>query len=461
MSGDGFFYGVIEIPSGLSTSCRWENSPPNIPPPPPYCNSNEWNDYYYNCDLCILKWHCVPITYNTRAGSCSKTFSVYQQLGGDPSNPGPLKNIPAIGGNYPINLTATQQTATIMKSYAMATFPTSFISTPDANKYNIPAAIVVAYDINWFKTIEDLILINPNNPQSPFANTAAKTQAFKNYTVQTSSENPDGSVILNLDEQYYNIATTICGGISTQCQTTTLGYENGWLFCSNFYDTTPGNPCVDILTSAASYAQTPAPPGPTPNPLPDPSDTPQDIITYANAVTAYCNNFNTDNIPPECQCIRRGEMPDYNAMYNLFQSNPAAIPPDKCWWRPCRDPNMALVPIGTINPGQSCPSICTQVVNFVDNNKVTFNNLNISQELSCCATGSTAGSNSTPGNCIPSDGSCPAGTSPNSSGGCTANPPDGKTFWERYGTYIIVGIVLLVVIFIVVIIVIALNRKKK
>lgn len=445
---DKYFYGVIAIPNGISTSCRWESETQSVPPsPPPYCNPNEWNDYWNNQFFArgSQQFHCVPITYNTRAGSCSQTFSVYQQLGGDPQNPGPFKSVPSIGGNYPINLSANQQQeAQLGNTYAVGTWPTAFISSPDAKKQNtnlLSAAIVVAYDITWFKSIEDLMLINPQT--SSFLNRASLTGTPPNtfqYQIQGSSETA-GQPIPNIDDQYYAIATSICGGISTRCKNT-LNPQFGWPFCSNFYDLTAGNPCADILTSVTSPTNT----GPPPDP--------QIANAYQQASNNYCNNFNSDNIPPECQCINRTLMPDYNQFYSLFEKDPIGVPPDKCWWRPCKDPTLALVPVGTINPNQPCPSICSQVVDFIGNKNVNFQNVNISQELSCCQNGST------PSNCILSSGSnCPSNTTPGPNDTCV--PITNKTFWQKYGKWIIVAFVILLVIIIAIVIAILIANDKK
>ena len=453
-----FFYGVINIPSGISTGpnggCFTDHTPVGGPNGS-VCGSNQWNNYYKHNDVEPDEWYCVPLVYNAGSTSCTATFSMYWQLGGDPSN-NPGQNqynlIPSIGGNFPINLSSSQQLSTgLNNSYATGTWGTAFAAyNTSTNGPSLPGtqvpSIVVAYDITWFKSVEDLIAINPATTK--FGNVNGAT-----YTLQLDGFN-SGSTIPSIEQQFYNIvAPIVCGNISTRCNQGTLNATNGWPFCSNFYDITPNNPCVNILTAAESYggpAISPTgPTGPT-GPSPPSNGTPDAIIAYQNAVNNYCSNFTNTNIPPECQCVLREQIPDYNAFYTQFDKSPTGVPPDKCWWRPCKDPTLALVPIGTINPGQSCPNICSQVVNILNN--TNMGNVNISQELSCCGPGST------PKNCILSN-NCPSNTQQNSDGTCV--PISNQTFWDKYKVWIIVGIIIVVIIIIAIIVAIVVNSKKK
>lgn len=153
-----------------------------------------------------------------------------------------------------------------------------------------------------------------------------------------------------------------------------------------------------------------------------------------NIKVQYCT-ANPDS--QDCLCINRTKSSDYVNLKGNYTFN------DGCWYLPCQaNEQLKTSDIGAYNcPTNICQSIIT---NYENTGPINFNNINLATNCISGATGPVP---------IPTLSPSP---SPTSSPVTTI-----VGFWDKYKTWIIVGIVIIVVIIIIIIIVAATSGSGK
>lgn len=436
--GKKFYYCVLEIPNNGAAQTLYSQCSYN-----PSILLTQPQQYYLSCPTQFYNWgsssvegdcptpskcqftyttKCVPITYNLpNGGSCNTNppskscqicpFSIYQSLGGDPNYP-PTSNtgmtIPCVGGKYPINLTVKPQ---YMATYADLVYGSS--KPNNSNGAVSTGYIVVAYDQCWVNSFEDLDTLAPKD-SSPFVNQKGAQFYFN------TAQNTQGPPIPNLEDQFPELLESFCSRTSTQCNT-------GEAFCSNFYsESTGGSPnyCYDAYKVYLSEHTGNA------------SDK-----AVENAITTFCGQFK-DNIPAECQCLDKSS----NSLFKDFNNSIVGkLSPPACWWTPCRVPATFLIDYATYKNGEGhCPQVCGQVFEVMRNAKINSKNSQVDQFMVCCQSG---GTNTCCQN--PDQKGC-AGSGPT---------PEGETFWQKYGLWII-GLIIFILVLSVLIGIIIYSRKR-
>jgi len=375
---------------------------------------------------------CVAMVYGDPSVPNSKTFSVYQYMGGDPNNPSSAgyKLIPCVGGKYPINYVGAISN---MTSYATIVSGGNTLSGLN----DLAAAepyIILAYDTCWIQSWEDLNALAPPNPPSN-NNKFLNTQT--NYASNTIFYFAGTQLLVpTIESQFAQLLGTFCSQVSTICQ-----YEYG--FCSNFFSNIPNNLSIQNYCSSAyqKYLSNESLYPTTIGKFSDP--TADTTVQVGNAIGNYCKLF-PENSPAECDCINRGQIQDFN----LFAKGLGSESPIGCWWYPCKTDQGYLIDYITYNGARHCPNVCQAVFEIMGKNDININNSNITQYLSCCDTGK----NSTNTCCSdPTQSSC-SKAPPN---------PSAPTFWKKYGLLIIITIIIILVLAVVIgIIIYTLNRKK-
>jgi hypothetical protein len=96
------------------------------------------------------------------------------------------------------------------------------------------------------------------------------------------------------------------------------------------------------------------------------------------ADTAKVNYCVSNTTSPDCQCLARANDPIYKRITASGEVLPIL---DRCWWRPCQDPNTYLV-TDAINKSGTCPAnICQTISKFADS--TVTGDVKISQKISC------------------------------------------------------------------------------
>lgn len=474
------------------------------------------------------------------ASSSNGGMSVYTYMGGNPNVPPPANNsgssykIPMIGGHYPIDMSASDAAGTLMGYFAGETYE-GFTGLPPYTGQT-GGYLILAYLTEWITSFQDLDYFAPNSltgsSSSPFLNQNG-TQFGDKYSsdgqFHVATPTGPGATIDFLEVNWYALLGSFCGGISTVCMNSmnqngvkppfcsnifAARNDGGMNYCNNMYTlaitkTSTVSPCSGTGQSNCSSGQecvetnclTPCPTGTKCQngftcdgtycqpPLP-PNVSQDEVLTTANVISSYCQNFNpaVGDVPNECLCQQPGSSQAYNNIISGFEKNQAVAPYTTdsylpCWWLPCQNPNAYLLPPDLANI--NCPNVCAAIQNFIANGGVIdVNGSTLEQTVSCCA--SSNGSNPctsptpnpppTPPNpttcktnsdcskgeiCI--DGNCVLqcqSSSDCSSGQSCENNVCVPSFWSKYKLWFIVGGIVLLIILVAFLLYFFVFRKR-
>lgn len=421
------FYVVISIPTGATDISNYQKCKTGGNP----CKSLE----FY-----IGGGNCTPVAYDVNGQSCNTSknsggnntaFSIYQYMGGDPASVNPItagnQLIPCIGGNFPINYTGpSKASGTYVDIIVGGNVPAGGGSNPGR------AGLLVVYDTCWITSFADLAELDPNNKKYNFLNTLTN---YQNGSIQfffTDTVTP----IPTLESQISQVLATFCSIPGTIC-------TGGKSFCSNFFSDIPLqtgtiNYCYqayqDYLNNKSYYTQ-------------DPNNkfNTDTRASVATAMTAYCGQFH-ENSPTECQCLNRGQI----SLYHEISAEGGDASPISCWWYPCKDSANYLIGYDDYKSlSGGCPSVCQEIFKIMGGSHINSNNSQVNQYMVCCQGNSGSGNS-----CCndPTQSACQK---------CNGNNcGDTRTFFQKYGIFII-GIIVLILFLAIIIGIIIWSRRKK
>lgn len=163
------------------------------------------------------------------------------------------------------------------------------------------------------------------------------------------------------------------------------------------------------------------------------------------AKTTFCSSTDPSNI--QCACLNPAMSSDTNisGLWNSIINSGVGVPTgggQGCWWKYCQSGTNStnyLITDAINKQSQTCPDVCQNLIQFINNNNLNAKFNNVPQSVSCTDSTSSSGEN-------------------------PVSKPDDKTrtFWQKYGFAIIFAVIAFVVLIIIIVAVVFLvNRKPK
>lgn len=160
------------------------------------------------------------------------------------------------------------------------------------------------------------------------------------------------------------------------------------------------------------------------------------------AKTTFCSSTDPSNI--QCACLNpiMSSDPNISGLWNSITNGTSGVPTgggQGCWWKYCQSGTNStnyLITNSINKQTQTCPDVCQNIIQFINNNNLDAKFNNVPQAVSC--------------------------TNTSGDGPISKSNDKTRTFWQKYGFAIIFAVIAFVVLIIIIVAVVFLvNRKPK